>query len=934
MSGVRGIAAALGAALLSAALVAPAAAPAAPQRARAIVVQGEAPARANIPTAADRRAAGGRYLALDTPQAPPPGGWFATYEVRAPAAGVYRLDGVLTSPAMADRTPKGGSWFDLSVNGAPYGEVAKSEPVWAGDETPSAWGALVRAHVADVDLRKGVNTISFRVVQQRASVNPVGYVFSLDTLRLAPTRLALASASVGDPARDLGVYRGASARLRLALNGRTSRPQRVAWSVRDYFSREVASGRATIRAGARAAAVRLPRLAPGSYRVSAALGSAPRATVAGTFARLPARRPVAGPANRFAITISAPWLLPPSRLDAFARATRAAGLGYVRDETDWNVVEPSRGQFQLAAPTHVASAFRDAGVKTDDANWSLTGDLSAPAWSRSPSSGLLPDDLRDGYGFWHELSGPQGTGADALEVWNEPDVNVALGQFSRMPGDRHAAYVKAATLGITDRGERPLASLSGVADVGELQNLMLQSEAGRYADLWAFHAYGYAFRPDAPVAVPEGARANAALQRMYGFRGQLWMTESGVFQAATKGTLDLVQQRQQARYLVQSTVSDLAAGVDKLFWFDGPPYCAAGFACFGLFDDRFQPWPSYSAQAAMASLLGRADFAQRVRGLPKGVRGYVFKDGRRAITVVWSQDAPAAARVPLPGGGVRLYDAMGARRAVPAAAGPRAVRVRATRDPLYLVTGGGARLRARPTANDDRRSVGRLSAAEHVVLDQRFAAAATPNPALGGDRPQFGYRLGRTSAMTLDVYNFAAVPQTVTVTPHAWRGWSATPARQTVTVAPGGRASVPFALTAGARVRRGVDYPLVFEATADGERATPSVGRVLLLPQRGGRAGAPVPLAPWIANVSPARGSVLAHGDAVLRADVIDPISGVDPARIAVEVDGRRVAHRYDARRGRLSARLHLARGPHELWIRAYNHALAPAQLSVPVTVR
>ncbi len=92
-----------------------------------IVVQGETPTQSNIPIAADPRASGGKYLA-DTVKVPPDGGWHATYRVAVPTAGAYHLDAVVTSAAMADRDPKGGSWFDLSVNGAPYDEGAKSEP--------------------------------------------------------------------------------------------------------------------------------------------------------------------------------------------------------------------------------------------------------------------------------------------------------------------------------------------------------------------------------------------------------------------------------------------------------------------------------------------------------------------------------------------------------------------------------------------------------------------------------------------------------------------------------------------------------------------------------------------------------------------------------------------------------------------------------------
>jgi hypothetical protein len=85
---------------------------------------------------------------------------------------------------------------------------------------------------------------------------------------------------------------------------------------------------------------------------------------------------------------------------------------------------------------------------------------------------------------------------------------------------------------------------------------------------------------------------------------------------------------------------------------------------------------------------------------------------------------PALERRPVDGA-VRVYDIMGAPRATPATRDGR-VRAIASLDPLYLVTDGGRRLRARPPANDERRTrTRRLSAAEHIVLDQRFPAAVT-----------------------------------------------------------------------------------------------------------------------------------------------------------------------------------------------------------------
>jgi hypothetical protein len=48
--------------------------------------------------------------------------------------------------------------------------------------------------------------------------------------------------------------------------------------------------------------------------------------------------------------------------------------------------------------------------------------------------------------------------------------------------------------------------------------------------------------------------------------------------------------------------------------------------------------------------------------------------------------------------------------------------------------------------------------------------------------------------------------------------------------------------------------------------------------------------------------------------------------RSTVEVDGRRVAARFDPATGRLTSALDLPPGRHQVWIRAYNRAHAPAQ--------
>ena len=769
-------------------------------------------------------------------------------------------------------------------------------------------GASVRATLDDVELERGVNQITFRVSELRVGARPIGYHFAPDRFTLTPTALALKDASAG----ELGVTGDEQPVLRFTLNAHAAATQTVRYTVSDYFANQAAAGAATFAAGASTATAQLPALPPGHYRVRVSLASSPQTIFASPFARLPDRRPVRGSVNRFGVTVSSPWLVPPARRAAVASAFKRMGAGYVRDEIDWRAIEPRRGAYDTRGVDAAVRGYRSAGLKTLGALWALPGNLSAPGWATTKASAPMPDDLRDGYRLARHLAGRgQGVGRDALAVWNEPDVDV-LSLRATSKADRHAAYVKAATLGITDRPRRPLAALSGIAFPSEFHDVLLQNGVARYADVWAFHGYGEKYVPSGLSPIPKHSVIEHRLRRLYGAETRMWMTEAGLFRPKTAQDLTRAQQADQARHLVQSTVHDLATGTDKHFWFSGPPYgsCASEWGCFGLFGNDFRPWASYSAHATMASLLGQANFAHWPRGLPHNVRGAVFKDRRRAITVVWA-DRPTPVDVPVRGDTAHTYDIMGVRRTTRATR-DGGVRVIASLDPLYLVS-DGRRLRARPPANDERRTrTRRFSAAEHIVLDQRFPTDDDPQA------PRSGYRLGARTRMTLAVYNFDERPHAVRVAAHAFGGWSASPVGPTrVRVAPKGRVLIPFTIRAGQRVGTEIDYPLVFDATLGARPVPPSVARIL----RTGKQSKPLRLTPSITRVSATARA--------LRATIRDQLSGVNPRRIRVEVNGRRVPARFDPATGRLTAALDLPPGRHEVWIRAHNRAHAPAQRTV-----
>ncbi len=898
-------------------------------RAAAITVQGESAVRTNIPTVRDRRASGGALLALATARRPPEPGWYATYEVDVPAKGPYRIVATATVPVEQPHIEEVGSYFGLAVGDGPPVPVARSQPYWY--ESTPAWGDLSQLDLGVVELVRGRNTITFVADEPAVLTGSTGYRFLLDRFTLTPVTGGVAPLGIhlGDPAHRLGTYGGDEPELpplAFVLEARTRELRALAFTVTDYFGNEVARGRATVPAGEARATITLPelrQLPPGHYRVTAG-------DVTGCFARLPERRPVTGPGNRFGVNTYVFSLVPPSRLDAFAAAMKDMGAGQVRDGMSWPAAEPRRGEYDTRLYDGVRRAFHRHGLATLDV---LT---TAPEWAMTQASLPLPADLRDAYRYAARLAAAS---PDAIQLSNEPDVD-----RTGSTGDQHAAFVKAAALGIADAGPTAtITVLPGIAEAGShFQILMLQNDVARYADAWGFHGYPDPSDQEDPE-FPEAADMQRELRRLYGAeRLPMWMTEAGILLDARPGTdLTPAQQAVQARYLVRATVRSLAAGTGKQFWFGGPPLHDEG-VYFGILSRDFQPWPAYSALAALTSLLGEARFVERLSDAC-----YVFAAGAgRRVTVAWRPatdaesegavegEADGEMEIPVVSGATaELFDIMGRHVGT---VGPEG-RVKVSRDPVYVVQEGVRRAVREQGGPDSRPAAPPLSPAEHIVLSQRFDLAnAAPNKADGDAEPPLGYRLSTTTRMSVDVYNFNETPQTVKLTGRAFGGWTIRPTRapDRITVPAKGRTSVEFTIVAGKGVRRGVDHPLVFEATipsADGDRSVPpSVSRIQ---RRSRRRGSPIPLAPSITRLTPADGTRVDGPDVRVEARITDALSGVDAARVDVEVDGRHAPGHYDPATGRLTADLRLRPGRHEIRIRAYNRAHAPAQASVTVTV-
>ncbi|MEU1575321.1 hypothetical protein ABZ519_30015 [Streptomyces collinus] len=96
-----------------------------------------------------------------------------------------------------------------------------------------------------------------------------------------------------------------------------------------------------------------------------------------------------------------------------------------------------------------------------------------------------------------------------------------------------------------------------------------------------------------------------------------------------------------------------------------------------------------------------------------------------------------------------------------------------------------------------------------------------------GRAPPHGYRLGRRTRMTVDVYDFDYTVHRVTVSaPPVGDGWAVRAdrgqGRPCTSVPAGGRDGVNFTIVAGSSVPRRIDRRPAFRATADDHAEVPA----------------------------------------------------------------------------------------------------------------
>jgi hypothetical protein len=395
----------------------------------------------------------------------------------------------------------------------------------------------------------------------------------------------------------------------------------VDYTLKDYFGNRITSNHIIVQN--ETTALQLPPLNPGWYELQVH-DTATTATISVGVVIDRKNVPLPFDAKIGADAASA-WLVRDNNLrEPFAHLVKLAGISWVRERIAWHDVEDKSSRFDWKQYQSVADTLSAEGIHICQI-WH-----DSPEWTNDTSTKLpLIADLRDVYRFTKTASAQFAHQYQAWEVWNEPDVGFWAGLADRFAGVQKSAY-----LGIKDSNPRALV-LNGALCIGvhPFAHNLFDCGVTEYSDIFNWH--DYSTLDSYPAQIRE-YQLNLPLAKLS--KKQNWLTEAGlpVSEINSTGTITPEGQRKQCRWVPQSLIMSLAAGVDKTFYFVLPNYLENGRQ-FGLLHPDLTPYPGFLALSATANILGQAEYLGEYNLNRSEVTAQIFKSKTDIILTLWAK---------------------------------------------------------------------------------------------------------------------------------------------------------------------------------------------------------------------------------------------------------------------------------------------------------
>lgn len=309
-----------------------------------------------------------------------------------------------------------------------------------------------------------------------------------------------------------------------------------------------------------------------------------------------------------------------------------AGIRHIRDEQYWKYVEPEeKGEYCFNCPDNRFSTYRDAA----EANGIEV--LTVMSFeNKLYDDGLTPytEDGRQGYAnYGTALLDRYDKQIKTFEIWNEYNGTWCTGPAAN---DRPAYYYEMLKTSYeTIKAVRPDVTVLGGACVlipyGYLES-MFQHGALDYMDAVVIHPYR-----ESPEGVDDDVKKLQDIIKQYndGNSKPIWVTECGTMDKSEEGRHNV------ARYLTHIYSLLLSEGVERIYWYLLRDYDV--FTTMGLlYQDtepmgRYVPAPAYAAYSNLIHQLSGSSFIRKEElGTYSKANVCVFEKDEEEIRVCWA----------------------------------------------------------------------------------------------------------------------------------------------------------------------------------------------------------------------------------------------------------------------------------------------------------
>lgn len=349
------------------------------------------------------------------------------------------------------------------------------------------------------------------------------------------------------------------------------------------------------------------------------------------------------------------------------------GAKFLRDGTDWSVVEQEKGVMKITE--HYQSAMDLAAAQHMNVLQMLAfgnkfyyPNSKLPVYQAAPYTQEGYDQYTRYCKFMVDHFQPQ---PEFFEIWNEYNGGFAQGPAAGRP-EIYAAMIKTAYPAI--KKMNPKAFVVGLSTAGLPMSWIEEAfkhGALNYMDGVAVHPYGYSSAPESME--PSLIQLRALICKYnHGKEKPIWATEQGWYQikAGESGNREPITEFVQAEYLVRGWTVMLGQNLQKMCWYVGQNN--VDFPTMGLIASaedprgKYAPKPAYVAYGTLIRELTGFTFSHREKS-PPHIYDYLFTKGGEERRVLWAtrpDDVALAGNDPVTvtdmfGGTAQLYPVNG-----------------------------------------------------------------------------------------------------------------------------------------------------------------------------------------------------------------------------------------------------------------------------------